>query len=118
MAEPVLITAHRDRPETLGFAPHGAGRNLSRTAYLRANAPEYPPGIDVRFFSGRPDLSELPGAYKDAAAVRAQIERFDLATVIDEVLPFGSIMAGDWEANAPWRKRRAAAVEPQADAPG
>ena len=50
MAEPILIAAHRDRPETLGFAPHGAGRNLSRTAYLRANAPDYPPGIDVRFF--------------------------------------------------------------------
>jgi len=118
MAEPVLITAHRDRPETLGFAPHGAGRNLARTAYLRANTPDFPPGIDARFFCGRPDLSELPGAYKDAASVRSQIERFELATVIDEVLPFGCIMAGDWDVDAPWRRKRAAAVEPQADAPG
>ncbi|WP_424974871.1 RtcB family protein [Methylobacterium brachiatum] len=118
MAEPILITAHRDRPDTLGFAPHGAGRNLSRTAYLRGNTPSYPPGIDVRFFCGKPDLSELPGAYKDAASVRSQIERFNLATVVDEVLPFGCIMAGDWEADAPWRKKREKAVEPQADAPG
>jgi hypothetical protein len=26
--------------------------------------------------------------------------------VIDEVIPYGSIMAGDWEADAPWRKAR------------
>ncbi|MFY9293331.1 MAG: RtcB family protein [Methylorubrum rhodinum] len=114
MAEPILITGHRDRPETLGFAPHGAGRNLSRTAYLRTHQPAWPDGIDVRFFCGRPDLSELPGAYKNAAAVREQIARHDLAEVIDAVEPYGSIMAGDWEADAPWRKKRAG-VEPQAD---
>lgn len=115
MAEPVLITTHRDRAETLGFAPHGAGRNLSRTAYLRDNTPAFPPGIDARFFCGLPDLSELPGAYKDAASVRAQIERYDLARVVDEVVPYGSIMAGDWEADAPWRRKRERAAEPQAD---
>lgn len=114
MAEPVLITAHRDRAETLGFAPHGAGRNLSRTAYLRANEPAWPEGIDARFFCGKPDLSELPGAYKDAALVRAQIAKYDLAEVVDTIKPYGSIMAGDWEADAPWRKKRTAA-EPQAD---
>ncbi|GJD45848.1 hypothetical protein AFCDBAGC_3725 [Methylobacterium cerastii] len=115
MAEPILITRHRDRKETLGFAPHGAGRNLSRTAYLRSHAPAWPEGIDARFYCGRPDLSELPGAYKDAASVRAQIERYDLAEIVDTVEPYGSIMAGDWEADAPWRRRKAAAAEPQAD---
>ena len=115
MAEPILITRHRDRKETLGFAPHGAGRNLSRTAYLRSNAPAWPEGIDARFYCGRPDLSELPGAHKDAASVRIQIERYDLAEIVDTVEPYGSIMAGDWEADAPWRRKKAAAAEPQAD---
>jgi len=115
MGQPILIARHRDRPETLGFAPHGAGRNLSRTAYLRTGTPEWPEGIDARFYCGKPDLSELPGAYKDAASVRAQIAKYGLADVVDTVEPYGSIMAGDWEADAPWRKKKAAATEPQAD---
>lgn len=65
-------------------------------------------GIDARFFSGFTDISELPSAYKNAAAVRAQIERYGLAEIIDEVLPNGCIMAGDWDANAPWRRKREA----------
>ena len=39
-------------------------------------------------------------------AVRDQIKHFDLADIVDEVLPFGSIMAGDWQQNAPWRKKK------------
>ena len=111
MAEPILIARHRDRRDALGFAPHGAGRNMSRSRFLREGRPEVPPGIDVRFFCGRPDLSELPAAYKDARAVREQIGRFGLAEVTDEILPYGSIMAGDWEADAPWRRKRAAKEE-------
>lgn len=105
MAEPILIARHRDRAAALGFAPHGAGRNMSRKAYLREHAPQMPEGIDVRFFCGRPDLSELPGAYKDAASVRAQIAKYDLAEVVDTVESYGCIMAGDWEADASWRKK-------------
>ena len=45
-----------------------------------------------------------PSAYKNAATVRRQIESFGLAELVDEVVPYGCIMAGDWEANAPWRK--------------
>lgn len=63
-------------------------------------------GIDARLFSGVTDISELPSAYKSAAAVRRQIEGYGLAEIVDEVLPYGCIMAGDWEANAPWRKKR------------
>jgi hypothetical protein len=63
-------------------------------------------GIDARFFSGVTDISELPSAYKNAASMRRQIEHFGLAEIVDEVLPYGCIMAGDWEANAPWRKKR------------
>lgn len=114
MAEPVLITRGRDAPNGLGFAPHGAGRNLSRSAYMRkftgmTNAQivaEQTAGIDARFFCGVPDVSELPGAYKSAATVRAQIEEFGLAEVVDSIEPVGSIMAGDWQSEAPWRKRK------------
>lgn len=54
------------------------------------------------------NISELPSAYKNADAVRRQIEHYGLAEVVDEVMPYGCIMAGDWEANAPWRKKRQA----------
>ena len=116
MAEPILITRGLDAADGLGFAPHGAGRNMSRTSYLRLNAgktagqmiAEQAAGIDVRFFSGLPDLSELPGAYKSAASVRAQIAEFGLAEIVDTIEPFGSIMAGDWQQDAPWKTRRLA----------
>ena len=29
-----------------------------------------------------------------------------MAEVVDEVLPYGCIMAGDWEQEAPWRKNK------------
>jgi RNA-splicing ligase RtcB len=105
MAEPVMIVRHKDNARALGFAPHGAGRNMGRKAFLRENRPELPAGIDARFYCGKPDHSELPEAYKNAAKVRAEIESFDLAEIVDEVLPYGSLMAGDWEQDAPWRKR-------------
>ena len=33
---------------------------------------------------------------------------FQLATVLDEIRPYGCIMAGDWEQDAPWRKKKLA----------
>lgn len=93
MAEPVLIVRHGARTEALDFAPHGAGRNLGRRELLRRMTPELPAHIDARF-TGTPDPSEFPGAYKSAASVRAQIADFRLAEVIDEVEPYGCIMAG------------------------
>jgi RNA-splicing ligase RtcB len=104
MAEPILIARGLDADNGLGFAPHGAGRNFSRTAFLRRHAgvteqhlvAEQTKGIDARFFCGIPDLSELPGAYKNAASVRRQIERYGLADVVDTIEPVGCIMAGDW----------------------
>jgi hypothetical protein len=114
MAEPVLIARGKNAAHGLGFSPHGAGRNFSRTQHRRLQAgrsdadifAEETKGIDARFFSGVTDISELPSAYKNAAAVRRQIETYDLAEIVDEVLPYGCIMAGDWEADAPWRKKR------------
>lgn len=112
MAEPILIVRGNDADNGLGFSPHGAGRNFSRSQHKRLNEQravadvfaEETKNIDARFFSGVTDISELPSAYKSAAAVRAQIAEFGLADVVDEVIPYGCIMAGDWEQNAPWRK--------------
>lgn len=110
MAEPILIAkAHKEN--TFGFAPHGAGRNYSRTQFMKMNAhktaeqimKEQTSGIDARFYSGVPDMSELPGAYKDAKEVQRQIEHFKLAEIVDRVLPLGCIMAGEFD--KPWRKK-------------
>jgi RNA-splicing ligase RtcB len=114
MAEPVLIARGLDAENGLGFAPHGAGRNFSRSAYMRRHAgkteeemvAEQTKGIDARFFCGIPDVSELPGAYKSATAVRRQIAEYGLAEVVDTIEPMGCIMAGDWQRDAPWRKKK------------
>ena len=116
MAEPVLLIRGVETATNLGFAPHGAGRNYSRSAHKRGLGlhdeaevfARETAGIDARFFSGHIDVSELPSAYKPAATVRAQMARFGLAEVVDEITPYGCIMAGDWERDAPWRKRKAA----------
>ena len=116
MAEPVLLIRSEPNARNLGFAPHGAGRNMSRSAHKRAMAGETDAaifareteGLDVRFFSGNVDISELPSAYKPARTVQEQMARFGLADVVDRILPFGSIMAGDWERDAPWRKKAVA----------
>ncbi len=113
MAEPVLLIRGETTPANLGFAPHGAGRNVSRSAHKRAQGArgdaevfaEETAGLDVRFYSGNVDTSELPSAYKSAAAVRDQMVRFKLADVVDQIMPYGSIMAGDWERDAPWRRK-------------
>lgn len=108
MAAPILVTSHLDKSEALGFAPHGAGRNLGRKAFLRSrgDAPPAPPvGLDIRPYLGRHDPTEFPEAYKDAASVRSQIERFGLARVEDEILPLGGIMAGEWLEDPPWKRK-------------
>ena len=114
MAEPVLIVEGQTTATNLGFAPHGTGRNMSRTQHKKTKAELTneevflleTKGLDVRFFSNEIDVSELPSAYKSANTVREQMDEFNLGNVIDEVLPYGCIMAGDWERNAPWRKRK------------
>ena len=68
-------------------------------------------GLDVRFYSNEIDISELPSAYKNANTVRDQMEEFGLGTVIDEVMPYGSIMAGDWQVNAPWKVKKRKKLE-------
>ena len=113
MSEPVLIVKGETTVTNLGFAPHGAGRNTSRRQHKNALAhktieqvfAEETAGLDVRFYSGNIDISELPSAYKNAATVRRQMAEFGLGEVVDEIIPYGSIMAGDWQQDAPWRKK-------------
>lgn len=103
MAQPVLVARGRDVKAAWGFAPHGAGRNFSRSEHRRrmgATTPEAmlareARGLDVRFAAGGIDPSELPSSYKDAGAVIAGIERHGLAEVVDRIEPVGCIMAGD-----------------------
>lgn len=124
MSEPVLVTKGTDAANGLGFLPHGAGRNMSRTQHFRNLGTEFKSdsrgisprdaqivfdretqGIDARFYVGKMDLSELPSAYKNAASVRTQIVEYGLAEVVDEVLPYGTIMAGELEKF--WQKPKA-----------
>lgn len=119
MAAPILVTLGRDNDEFLSFAPHGAGRNRSRTATMRifrkANGEtdenavsraidEATRGLDIRWYYGRGDLTESPLGYKPAAQVRAQIEQFELADIVAEITPLGCLMAGDGGPQ-PWRRK-------------
>lgn len=123
MAQPILLIRGERTEGNLGFAPHGAGRNLSRTAHKRklGDRPiaevfaEETAGIDARFYTGHVDTSELPSAYKDADAVRADMKRFALCDVVDELKPYGCIMAGE-DYDAPWRKKARAKAEAKAQA--
>lgn len=111
MAEPVLVVRGRDNPAALGFSPHGAGRNFSRTEHRRRMGSltaegmlaRETQGLDVRFWAGAVDASELPSSYKRAGEVVRQIERFGLATIEDYIDPVGCLMAGDQP--APWRNK-------------
>lgn len=120
MGREILLVLGNDRPDTLSFCPHGAGRNQSRTATLRPFKDadgnidpavvrrvleEHAPGIDVRWFSGTADLSESPIAYKDASKVKQEIREQGLATLFAEIQPLGCIMAGEAD-EQPWQKAR------------
>jgi len=111
MSEPVLIVKGETTERNLGFAPHGAGRDISRTQHKRNKAgktieeifAEETKGLDIRFFSNNIDISELPSAYKNAKNVQDQMKEFGLGEVVDRVMPYGCIMAGDWDKDAPWK---------------
>ena len=120
MAAPILLVLGRDNREFLSFAPHGAGRNLSRRAAIKPYrqkdgsidpqqlerlVAEQTRGLSVRWYHGKPDLSETPMAYKPAGQVKAQIERFGLAEIVAEIQPLGCIMAGD-AGPRPWAREQ------------
>ncbi|AWD23410.1 RNA-splicing ligase RtcB [Fuscovulum blasticum] len=112
MAEPVLVVRGRDAEQALGFSPHGAGRNFSRTEHRRRMGAMTPAqmlaaetaGLDIRFHAGAVDASELPSSYKRAGAVMYQIRDYGLADVVDCIDPYGCIMAGDIVPD--WQARR------------
>ena len=105
MSQPVLVVKGKETDNNLGFAPHGAGRNISRAEHHRRNVnktdeqifKDETKGLDVRFYTGKIDISELPSAYKNAESVQNQIEKFGLGEIVDRILPYGCIMAGKQE---------------------
>ena len=114
MSEPVLVVRGKDADHGLGFSPHGAGRNYSRSEHRRRMGKVTPDqmlraeteGLDIRFFANRVDASELPSSYKSADAVVRQIKTYDLAEIEDYIDPYGCIMAGDMP--PPWTQRKQA----------
>lgn len=115
MREPILTLHGGDTGGSergLQFAPHGAGRNMSRTAHLKKLGNVEPAeqvyketrGIFSRYYSGKPDLSELPSAYKNADSIVQQIKDYNLASDIGYIQPYGCIMAG--EQDQPWRRKK------------
>ncbi|KIC22243.1 MULTISPECIES: RtcB family protein [unclassified Leisingera] len=103
MSEPVLVARGKDAARGLGFSPHGAGRNFSRSEHKRRMGSVTPEqmlqaeteGLDIRFHAGGVDASELPSSYKKAQSVVDQIKSYDLAEIEDYIDPYGCIMAGD-----------------------
>jgi RNA-splicing ligase RtcB len=120
MGREILLVLGADKASSLSFCPHGAGRNQSRSATLRPFKDEdgnidpqrvqqvlaeHTPGLDIRWYSGKPDLSESPIGYKDATKVKDEITRHGLATVFAEIRPLGCIMAGEAD-EYPWQRAR------------
>ena len=118
MSAPILLVKGRNNRNFLGFAPHGAGRNVSRRALMKpyrmkdgsldeamvaTMVAEQTRNIDVRWWHGKADLSETPMAYKSAAQIRQQLQEFDLAEIVAEIQPLGCIMAGD-PGHRPWAR--------------
>ncbi|MEP1538656.1 MAG: RtcB family protein [Paracoccaceae bacterium] len=118
MSEPVLVVRGNDADHALGFSPHGAGRNFSRSEHKRRMGEvtaqqaleAETKGLDIRFPAGGVDASELPSSYKNADNVVRQIDKFGLAEIEDYIDPYGCMMAGDvppfW-LNKKKKKRRA-----------
>ena len=120
MGREILLVTGKDNQRFLSFAPHGAGRNRSRSATMKPfldpktgkvdpkkakeaikNATQ---GLDIRWGSGKPDISESPLGYKDASKIKAELQEFGLATLIGEIEPKGCIMAGEIEPL--WKKKK------------
>lgn len=109
MSANILLVLGANNEEFLSFAPHGAGRNHSRSQLtrgfkddegnlmetaVRKSIEDQTKGLDIRWFGGVPDISESPIGYKDAESIKRAINTFRLADVIGEITPLGCIMAG------------------------
>lgn len=120
MASPILLCLGADNDHLLGFAPHGAGRDRSRSALMRDYRTERggkdtqriheaitqaTSGIEVDWWYGQPDLTETPLGYKSPDTIIDQIERFQLGRICGRIQPLGCLMAGD-PGPAPWKLRK------------
>lgn len=120
MAEPILIVRGKGN-NYLNFAPHGAGRNESRTAVIKRYeglgdargisvrdttriVAEQTGNLDIRWYNGKPDISESPLAYKSAAYIRDAIKQYDLCEIIGTIDPVACMMAGASEPY--WKKKK------------
>jgi tRNA-splicing ligase RtcB len=79
MAESILLVLGANYNDCLPLAPRGAGREISRSALWRKHPGEdvrreamarATQGLNIRWYCGKPDLSETPIAYKNAAQVK------------------------------------------------
>jgi len=93
MAEPILITPRSRRSQRPRISPHARtelqplGLHQQNVGKSEADLiAEQAPGIDVAISAASPDVSELPGAYKNAASMRRQIAKFGLAEVVDQII--------------------------------
>jgi len=46
----------------------------------------------------------LPSAYKNTESVVSDMHEYSIADVVDRVMPYGSIMAGDWQRGVSWKE--------------
>ena len=118
MRAPTLLVS--DHPENkCKFGPHGAGRIVSRVGHLKSkglsdlkNPSKYKEMLDDGtiqkvlneefkgskvqpvFWTGNPDLTEAPSAYKNSNTIIEEIEKYKLAKIEKKLEPFGSIMSG------------------------
>jgi tRNA-splicing ligase RtcB len=119
MGREILLVEGLDNSKFLSFAPHGAGRNRSRSATkkefidpatgkismdkVNQSVTEQAPGIEIVWASGLADISETPVGYKSASKVKEEIESHGLARIIAEISPRGCMMAGDF--GETWKSR-------------
>jgi len=112
MSSSILITFGENNSRFLSFSPHGAGRNRSRSqtmsqfkdknqkldeGLIKKALEDSTKGLDIRWASNRPDISESPLGYKNAKTVEAQLTEYGLATIATRIKPKGCIMAGEFE---------------------
>lgn len=120
MTAGILLTFGADAQNFLSFSPHGAGRNKSRSDTLKPflNPLTQKPDtnriaqtlrtltghLDIRWASGKADLSESPLGYKNASEIKRQLQHFALADIATEIQPHGCLMAG--EIPTPWKEKK------------
>jgi len=93
----LLVGGPKSLEMSFGTAPHGAGRNLSRTAAKKQFKGEQikeallKKGIYLKAKSWKVAAEEAPGAYKDLDEVAKVAHNLDLANYVARIKPVGVI---------------------------